>query len=137
MGPRAALALSALFARARAFTLNALFADGMVLQAGLSRAAVYGGAAPGEAVSVRRTFPSGAGATYNATGDANGAFFVALPEPPAGEDASNVTLVVANATTSRTIAGAAYGEVIVCSGQSTSLNAHRAAPARGDPTNRP
>lgn len=128
-------ALAAACSDARAFTLNQLFADSMVLQTG--RAAVYGGAAPGEAVSVRRTFPSGAGATYNATGDAGGAFVVALPEPPAGEDASNVTLVVANATFSRTIAGAAYGEVIVCSGQSTSLNAHRAAPARSDPTNRP
>jgi hypothetical protein len=43
---------------------------------------------------------------------------VRLPDPSAGEAASNITLTVSNATSTQRIADVAFGDVIVCSGQS-------------------
>jgi len=76
---------------ARAFKLNALFTDGVILQVG--RATVYGSGSPGEAIKILRSYPSGASDRFSGTADAAGFFFVR-------------------------VADVAYGDVFLCSGQS-------------------
>ena len=100
----------------RSFKLNALFSDGMILQTG--SAAVYGTGAPGEAVTVARAFPSGTSDRFSGAADATGLFLVRLPDPAAGEATNNITLTVTSAATTVRIEDVAYGDVLVCSGQS-------------------
>ena len=123
-GAAAIVALFALLpasADAAQLSVNQLFSDGMVLQTNAgygARPFIYGTAEPGETVTIaglsRR---SARGVPYPAVVDAGGSWRVQL-DPYQGFMYFNATISGSVSTNTIEIVDIAYGDVILCSGQS-------------------
>ncbi len=98
-------------AASAAVSLAKPFSDGLVLQRERP-VPVWGGAAPGEKVTV-----AFAGASVSATADAKGAWSVELPAMPASREGRTLTVTGGDGAP-RTVRDVLVGEVWLCSGQS-------------------
>ena len=99
--------------------LPSIFQNQMVLQT--PTAALFGYAAPGESVVVNMSVPLHDIATYTAVADsASGRWSVAVTVPADDQTPTGVTFSIAAASDSSptVITGAAFGDVLLCNGQS-------------------
>jgi sialate O-acetylesterase len=117
---------------------SATFSNDMVLQRAPQRAAVFGTATPGAAVTVRVAGPGGfawssapAPVAQSADASLNGTWKVVLPACGAGFGYSVEAACdgCPNATTAA-LAGVGFGDVFLCSGQSNMVRLPAAPPPR-------
>ena len=99
--------------------LPKFFDSNMVLQRAPQSAVIYGSTAqPGETVTVSLS----GGGSWHGTAAANGSWAVTLDPQQAG--AGKTITVSTNSGNSQTLKNVAFGDVVLCSGQSNSAHTH-------------